>query len=234
MKKRIVGYLTHHEILIVKIFAITLHEQNMKLFRSIFLFALFLPGIKSYAQTDEKYNPYEKGKNDTIAVALTRLDDGSLVPWLPLSQVDLNIKGKPMTPQQRALYNRLRYNVMKVWPYAVIARQRYERLQMDLAVTSDRKQQKKLVKACDDEIKKMFNKEIKNMTITQGDILIKLIDRETGNSSYEMVRQLRGGFTAFSYQVVAKVFGHNLKEKYNPEQDRDIEMIVRSIDSRQN
>lgn len=204
----------------------------MKSVRSFVLLILLATGCTAFAQTEEKYDPYQRGKNDTVAVALTRLADGSLVPWLPMSEVALIGKGKPMTAEQLAYFRRLRYNVMKVWPYAVIARQRYDNLQMQLAVTGDRKQQKRLVKQCDEEIKKLFNKEIKNMTITQGDILIKLIDRETGNSSYEMVRQLRGGFTAFSYQVVAKVFGHNLKEKYDAQQERDIETIVRSIDSR--
>ena len=123
-------------------------------------------------------------------------------------------------------YNRLRFNVMKVLPYAMFARERYARLNQQLAVTSNKKEQRRLVKACEKEIKDMFNREIKNMSITQGEILIKLIDRETGNSTYDMVRELKGGFTAFCYQSVARVFGHDLKQKYDPEQERDIENII--------
>ena len=61
------------------------------------------------------------------------------------------------------------------------------------------------------EIKNMFNREVKNLTITQGGILIKLIDRETGNSSYDLLKDMKGGITAFFYQSIARIFGNNLK-----------------------
>ncbi|MXV15831.1 DUF4294 domain-containing protein [Hufsiella ginkgonis] len=205
----------------------------MKIFRYIAAISLLLSGITAFAQEPEKYDPYVKGKNDTLTVALTKVND-VMIPWLPLSDIDIRAKGRILTAEERAKYNRLRYNVLKVWPYAIFARNRYAQLQKDLALTGDRKAQKKLVKACEQQIKDMFNKEVKNMTITQGEILIKLIDRETGNSSYEMVRQLKGGITAFSYQVVARVFGHDLKEKYDPQEQRDIEAIIQSIEYRYN
>lgn len=75
----------------------------------------------------------------------------------------------------------------------------------------------------------MFNREVKNLSVSQGQILIKLIDRQTGQSSYEVVRELRGGVTAFFYQSVAKIFGHNLKSNFDPEEDREIENILRSL-----
>jgi hypothetical protein len=84
------------------------------------------------------------------------------------------------------------------------------------------------VKECDKEIKDMFNREIKNMTINQGEILIKLIDRETGKSTYDLVRELKGGLIAFAYQSVARVAGHNLKHQYNPQEERDIETIIQN------
>jgi len=85
-----------------------------------------------------------------------------------------------------------------------------------------------LVKQCDKEIKDMFNREIKELTITQGQILTKLIDREVGRTTYDIVKQTKGGFAAFSYQIVARVVGHNLKSTYNPNEDRDIESIIRT------
>ena len=74
----------------------------------------------------------------------------------------------------------------------------------------------------------MFNKEIKNLTITQGGILIKLIDRETGASSYDLLKDMKGGITAFFYQSIARFFGNNLKNTYDPQQDRDIEAIIQA------
>ena len=72
------------------------------------------------------------------------------------------------------------------------------------------------------------------MTISQGKILIKLIDRETGNSSYDLVADFRGQFRAVFYQTFARIFGYNLKIKYDPlGEDREIEIIVRMIESGQ-
>jgi len=182
--------------------------------------------LTGFAYGQENNDIPVKGINDTIRVAVTRDDMGNMIPWIPLSDVWVTNTRIFKSPEARQKFNRLRYNVLKVLPYAKFARNRYSRLHEELELTSNKKEQRKLVKACEKEIKEMFNKEIKNMTITQGEILIKLIDRETGNSSYELVKELKGGFRAFCYQSVAKVFGHNLKQKYDPAQERDIENII--------
>ena len=116
---------------------------------------------------------------------------------------------------------------MKVLPYARFAGQRYRQLQRDLALTGDKHKQKELINACETQIKDLFNKEIKDLTISQGEVLIKLIDRETGNTSYAMVKDLKGGFKAFILQSAARIFGHDLKETYDPEEQKDIESILR-------
>jgi hypothetical protein len=66
------------------------------------------------------------------------------------------------------------------------------------------------------------------MSISQGEILIKLIDRETGYTSYDLVKELKGNFTAFFYQSIARVVGHNLKAGYDKEEEREIENIIRA------
>jgi len=165
------------------------------------------------------------GKNDTIRVAGTN-DNGEMIPWISLREVEIYGLRIFKSPAEQAAYNRLRYNVMKVMPYALFAKRRYEQLERDLAVTADKKEQKKLVKQCDKEIKEMFNREIKELTITQGQILTKLIDRELGRTTYDIIKETKGGVTAFLYQSVARVVGHNLKSTYSPEEDRDIESII--------
>jgi hypothetical protein len=72
----------------------------------------------------------------------------------------------------------------------------------------------------------MFKKEIENLTISQGEILIKLVNRETGTTSYGVVKELKGGFNAFVLQSVARIFGHNLKQTYDADEQRDIEQIL--------
>lgn len=195
----------------------------MKKITFFFITVMLLTGF-AYGQSNNDIPV--KGINDTIRVAITRDDMGDMIPWIPLSDVWITNTRIFKSPEARQKFNRLRYNVLKVLPYAKFARSRYSRLHEELELTENKKEQRKLVKACEKEIKDMFNKEIKNMTITQGEILIKLIDRETGNSSYELVKELKGGFRAFCYQSVAKVFGHNLKQKYDPAQERDIENII--------
>ncbi|WP_423146290.1 DUF4294 domain-containing protein [Rubrolithibacter danxiaensis] len=204
----------------------------MKILRFAAVLCLFFVNL-TFCAAQEKYDPYVKGKNDTIRVALTKVEE-ELIPWMPLPEIVVFDSRIYRSAADRAKFYRLRYNVLKVMPYALFARDRYNKLQQDLAITKNRREQRKLVKACEKEIKDMFNREIKNMTITQGEILIKLIDRETGNSSYDMLKELKGGFSAFFYQSIARVFGHNLKEQYDAQQERDIETIIQSSAYRYN
>jgi hypothetical protein len=177
------------------------------------------------SKTDPKPLPPVLGKNDTIPVYMT-LDSGQMVPWIVTA--DVTITDARIFKSQADLddYRRLRYNVLRVLPYARFAGQRYRKLQRDLAVEPDKRKQKVLVDNCETEIKGLFNKEIKNLTISQGEVLIKLIDRETGNTSYDMVKDMKGGLKAFVYQSVARLFGHDLKETYNPDEQKDIEAIL--------
>lgn len=165
------------------------------------------------------------GKNDTIRVAGTN-ENGEMIPWMSLNEVVIYGVRIFKSPAEQAAFNRLRYNVMKVMPYALFAKRRYEQLERELAVTANKKEQKRLVKQCDKEIKEMFNREIKELTITQGQILTKLIDREVGRTTFEIIKETKGGVTAFLYQSVARVVGHNLKSTYSAEEDRDIESII--------
>ncbi|MFM6975813.1 MAG: DUF4294 domain-containing protein [Sphingobacteriaceae bacterium] len=196
----------------------------MKFFRLILLCCALLP---FFAKGQDKYDPTVKGKNDTIRVALTMVD-GELIPWLSLPEVPIIDTRIYQSAEQRAAFNRLRYNVLKVLPYAMYARNRYAQLQRDLNAAKSKKEERILARAFDKEVKDMFNREIKELTITQGGILIKLIDRETGNSSYDILKEMKGGLTAFLYQSVARVFGNNLRNKYDPQEDRDIEAIIQS------
>ncbi|WP_448635657.1 DUF4294 domain-containing protein [Pedobacter panaciterrae] len=198
----------------------------MKFYRLFILLIVIISGAQVRAQVNGvTIKMPVLGKNDTIRVAGTN-DNGEMIPWIPLHEVVIYGVRIFKSPTERAAYSRLRYNVMKVMPYALYAKQRYEQLEKDLALTQEKREQKKLVKQCDKEIKDMFNREIKELTITQGQILTKLIDRELGRTTYDIVKETKGGFTAFLYQSVARVVGHNLKSTYNPQEERDIESII--------
>lgn len=170
---------------------------------------------------------FETGRNDTIRVAVTNIN-GELIPWIALHEISVTAKRVFKSQEEYNRYRRLQYNVLKVLPYARYAGERYRKLERDLAVEPNKKKQKVLIKQCEKEIKELFNKEIKDLTITQGSILIKLIDRETGNSSYKLLKDTKGGVSAFMMQSMARVFGHDLKAQYDVEEDREIENIIRS------
>jgi len=97
-------------------------------------------------------------------------------------------------------------------------------------MTNSRREEKRLIKECEQEIKDKITSEVKNLSISQGKILIKLIERQTGNTSYELVKDMKGGISAFVYQGVAKIFGHNLKSTYDPAEDYEIENIIREYE----
>ena len=195
----------------------------MKFIGFLLLFCCIMGKVNAQSA---KPAPVVLGKNDTIRVAITNVD-GELIPWVVCPEVKIRDSRIFASDADRDNYRRLRYNVFKVLPYARFAGNRYRQLQRDLALTGDKKKQKELVNNCETEIKTLFNKEIKNLSINQGEVLIKLIDRESGTTSYAMVKDLKGGFKAFMFQSVASIFGHNLKETYDPEEQKDIEAILK-------
>lgn len=124
------------------------------------------------------------------------------------------------------------YKVRKVYPYAKRANELlkyYEPEYLSLNKQSDRR---KLIKKVEDELLAQYKDDMKKMTISEGKILIKLIDRETGRTSYTLIKDFRGGVSAVFWQTLAKLFSNNLKSEYDPQgDDRLIEEIVRMIES---
>lgn len=194
----------------------------MKFIGFLLLFCCSLGLVKAQEQLPR---PLVTGKNDTIKTYVTNID-GELVPMIVIPEIRIVDVRIFKSKAEHDEYNRLRYNIYKVLPYAKFAAERYQNLQRNLATTADKKRQKLMIDTCEKQIKKLFKQEIENLTISQGEILIKLIDRQTGNTSYEMAKELKGGLKAFMLQSVARFFGHNLKETYDPNEQRDIEAIL--------
>ena len=129
-------------------------------------------------------------------------------------------------------YTRLVRNVQKVYPYARIAAVKLQEYDEMLAKIPDADKQKKLMKEAERQLRKQFQKDIEDLTFSQGLILLKLVDRETGKTTYKIVDELRGSLRAFFYQSIARLFKMNLKVQYDPDgADKDIEKIVRMIEN---
>jgi len=102
----------------------------------------------------------------------------------------------------------------------------------DLKNISDNKQRKEYMKSVEKNVFDEYKGDIEQMTITQGKLLIKLIDRETQNTSYALIREYRRKFSAAFWQGIARIFGSNLKEEYDPYgEDSMIETIIQEIDA---
>lgn len=115
----------------------------------------------------------------------------------------------------------------KVYPIAKIARAKMADMEKELCSLPTKKEQKAYIKRVYNEIKAEYTPVLKRMTRTQGKVLLKLIDRETEYTAYEVLREFRGGFIAGFWQGVSKIFGQNLKAEYDREgEDRIIEQIV--------
>ncbi len=130
-------------------------------------------------------------------------------------------------------WSRLKRDVAIAYPYARMAGDRLKAYN-DAMLTMDEADRKKTLKQAEQDLKAEFEPRLKKLTINQGRILIRLIDRQTGSSSYDLVKNLRGTFQAFTWQSVAQLFGHDLDSKYDPstiEEDQSIERIINSIDN---
>jgi len=142
------------------------------------------------------------------------------------------IEDQATNRRKKIRYDRLMQKVIKVYPYAHAAGDVMRQCEEQFLVTTDEKSRKELLDLAEAEMKREFEKDLRSLTISEGMILIKLIDRETGNTSFDLIRQLKGRFSAFMWQSVARLFGHNLKDQYDAEGDDVwIENIVQLIEN---
>lgn len=128
---------------------------------------------------------------------------------------------------------KLVYNFNKVYPYALVGRKMMAQVDSTIAADVSKKNQRNAyTRDVQFELFRIFEKDIRNMTITQGMVLMRLVDRECGMSCFEIIKQYRSGFAANFWQMVARLFGTNLKKKYDPNgQDKKIEALVKIWES---
>lgn len=196
----------------------------------IITFFLFLLGFtrKAGAQTTE---PLKFGPNDTIKVQVVYYDN----EWMPYSEMQMvYVTNGSYDKMAKILqeYNRLRNAVYVTYPYARTAGYVINDVNMHLEGLS-KSERKKYIKSREKDLKKQFSDPLSNLSVYQGKILMKLINRQTNNNCYDIIKEYRGGLSARMYQTVAFFFGSSLKQDYditNDKTDRQIESIVKEID----
>ena len=162
---------------------------------------------------------------------LANVVDGDTIPLIHLAPAEVFATLSPEAAEKIKAFNKLRRDVLKAYPYARLAADKLKYINDSVARIPNEKARKRFIKATEDEMKAQFEKDLRKLTFTQGRILIKLVDRETGRTSYSLVKDLRGSFQAFFWQSLARLFGANLKSEYKPEdEDLLIESIVQQIE----
>lgn len=175
--------------------------------------------------------------NDSTASALVNgvlynaiIVNGDTIPVVSLPAAKATAKRVFKSKKEQKKYYRLAYHVKKVLPYAKLAGKRMKEVEAEVA-TMDKRDRKKRMKELEKEIKRDYEGELTKLSFTQGRILIKLLDRETGSISYDIVKEFRGGFTAWFFQGIAKMFDYDLKSEYDASgDDKMIEEVVQQIE----
>lgn len=144
---------------------------------------------------------------------------------IDLEEVIILNRLKFNSDQDRRTYLILRRKTRKVYPYAKLASERLIELNSRLDQIKSKRQQKKYTKIVQDYIEGEFSAELKKLTRTEGQILVKLVHRQTGVTTYNLVKNLKSGWRAFWYNSTASIFDISLKEEYNPESNKEDYLI---------
>ena len=156
--------------------------------------------------------------------------EGDTIPqsWLPTVEV-IAIQSARWKNYWRN-WTRLRNAVYVTYPYAKTASKLITEVNNQLAGISDEAARKRIIKSREKEMKRDFGDKVTSLSVYQGKVLMKLINRETGNNCYEIIKEYKGGFNAGFWQTVAYVFGSSLKQQYDPQgEDNEIEKIVLEV-----
>lgn len=174
-------------------------------------------------------SPIDTSKVDTSVVRVGYQIDGKDTISVYL-QKKFSYKGETITKEQKDAFLYLAYNVKKALPYAKLAAFRLQIMEDNLNLMTSEREKKRYVKDCEKAIKKQFMADLKNMTMDQGKILLKLIHRETGKTTWDIMTNYRGGLESLFWQAVAKSYNADMKETYDPVVDYQIEEIIKTLE----
>ena len=175
-------------------------------------------------------NSLTSGQSKVLPVIVIQNDT---LPHVQLPEVLVRVRKRNHNyyERQHQKYNRMVHNVRKALPYAKIAAQKINEIEQKLNTVHSGKEKKRVIKEEYKQLMKTFKQPLMKLTVTQGRILIRLIYRETQNTSFHHIREYKGSVNAYFWQSIALLFGNNLKADYAPNgRDRELEEIVIQIE----
>ncbi|MDN3723883.1 DUF4294 domain-containing protein [Aequorivita sp. SDUM287046] len=192
----------------------------MKIYIPIYICLLFLcSNIKLYAQVDT--SSLEK-QNDSTEIMYYIIEGDTIArEMINLEEVYLLKKVKFMSEKDRRRYLILRRKTRKVYPYAKLAAERLITMTDRLKTIEKKSDRKKYTRLVQNYIEGEFSDKLKKLTHSEGQILVKLIHRQTGRTAYDLVKELRTGWRAFWYNTTANLFEISLKEEYRPFEENE-------------
>lgn len=167
------------------------------------------------------------------SVVSSKIIGRDTLPHVLLEEVDVfaSPRSARKHARQQRRNQRLIYNVRKVLPYAKAAAIKINEIEKRLSRIHSERERKQVIRDEYKQLMQTFKKPLTSLTVTQGRILVRLIYRETNNSSFHHIKEYKGSVNAYFWQSLALLFGNNLKADYDPQgQDREIEQIVRKIE----
>lgn len=202
--------------------------------RKIFLisFAWLVPlALMAQEPSDTSNIPMpELGPNDTIPVP-AMLHQNQWIPGNYLEWYTVSARYPKHLLKKRQEWTRLRNAIYVTYPYAKKAGAIMNEMNVRLSAMKDDKKRKSYIKSREKELKKEFADPLTNLSVYQGKVLMKLINRQTGNNCYDIIKEYKGGFTARFWQTLAFVFGSNLKQPYNAlTTEHEMELIVQEVE----
>lgn len=156
---------------------------------------------------------------------------GDSIPHIELEEVPVIAHPVFKNKRDARRYWRLVYNLKKVLPYSKIVAGVVTEVEFTLGQMETDKQRRQYIRSVEDSLWGQYEADLRKMTITQGRLLFKLVDRETSSTTYYWIEYYRGKVSAFFWQGVARLFSSNLKADYDPEgEDRLIEELIGLIE----
>jgi hypothetical protein len=194
----------------------------------ILTFIVIAP-LSSKAQVDPIPLPV-LGPNDTIPVP-AMVHQGEYVPAGMCEWVWVQAPYPKHLLKKRQEWTRLRNAIYVTYPYARKAGNIMNEINEKTANMKNERERKKYIKSREKELKKEFADPLSELSVYQGKVLMKLINRQTGNNCYDIIKEYKGGFTARFWQTVAFFFNSNLKQPYDANgTEREMEMIVQEVE----
>lgn len=176
----------------------------------------------------------QKGKKEKVTIdghllTMWITESGDTLLIANLDEMSVSSPRKFRTDQERLLYERYRRYAIKVYPYAVEAIKVFREVEY-FTQDMNKRNKKKRIKKLQDDLEREFEEPLKKLTKTQGYVLMKMIERELNSPMFDLVKNLRGGFTAAYWTTFGWFYGHHLGEGYKVGEDPILDIVLEDFD----